>query len=291
MGLFFRHHRYLRRDFPRSPATLLDTRNSPPISCAPNTMLDARRPITATTLASLGRAVCALSVCALAVCAAMGLAVEAQAQTQPPPGMVTGAWGQSHLLTAPGAPAVGGAVTATAALAAASASTLPAATSNDPVSRFLQERGLLAQAESNSLLNQVRDTASGLVLSAMNFLGVRYTRGGKSVESGFDCSGFTRHIFELSVGMVLPHRADEQARLSSLLPINKTELKPGDLVFFNTMKRTFSHVGIYVGEGKFIHSPRVGGAVRVEDMREASWAKRFTGARRADLNAAATKEK
>lgn len=180
---------------------------------------------------------------------------------------------------------------ATAPLAAASASTLPAATANDPVSRFLQERGLLAQAESNSLLNQVRDTASGLVLSAMNFLGVRYTRGGKSVESGFDCSGFTRHIFELSVGMVLPHRADEQARLSSLLPINKTELKPGDLVFFNTMKRTFSHVGIYVGEGKFIHSPRVGGAVRVEDMREAYWAKRFTGARRADLNAAATKEK
>ena len=144
---------------------------------------------------------------------------------------------------------------------------------------------MLAQAQSgsNKLLNQVRDSASGMVLSAMNFLGVRYTRGGNSVENGFDCSGFTRHIFEMSVGLVLPRRADEQAKLSGLLAIKKEELKPGDLVFFNTMKRTFSHVGIYVGEGKFIHAPRVGGAVRVEDMRESYWAKRFTGARRADL--------
>ncbi|WP_434063959.1 C40 family peptidase [Roseateles violae] len=162
---------------------------------------------------------------------------------------------------------------------------LPAATATDPVSRFLQERGVLAQAqgESSKLLDQMRDTASGLVLSAMNFLGVRYTRGGNTVESGFDCSGFTRHIFERSVGLVLPRRADEQAKLSSLVPIKKEELKPGDLVFFNTMRRTFSHVGIYVGEGKFIHAPRTGSAVRVEDMREAYWAKRFTGARRADL--------
>ncbi|MGS0757615.1 C40 family peptidase, partial [Roseateles sp. GG27B] len=112
---------------------------------------------------------------------------------------------------------------------------------------------------------------------------VRYARGGNTEASGFDCSGFTRHIFELSVGMVLPHRADEQARLSSLLKIKRDELKPGDLVFFNTMRRTFSHVGIYVGEGKFIHSPSIGGSVRVEDMRDAYWAKRFTGARRADL--------
>lgn len=141
--------------------------------------------------------------------------------------------------------------------------------------------------ENAKLMDQVRDTASNLVIASMNFLGVRYTRGGSSVESGFDCSGFTRHIFESSLGLVLPRRADEQAKMSNLLTIKRDELKPGDLVFFNTMKRTFSHVGIYVGEGKFIHSPRVGGAVRVEDMREAYWAKRFTGARRADLKAGA----
>ena len=211
---------------------------------------------------------------------ALCMAMAAQAQqallaspTAPPPGMVMGAYGQSMQTN----------VAAPAPALAASGTTV--ATANDPVSRFLQERGMLAQAQSgsNKLLNRVRDGASGMVLSAMNFLGVRYTRGGNSVENGFDCSGFTRHIFEMSVGMVLPHRADEQARLESLIPIKQDQLKPGDLVFFNTMKRTFSHVGIYVGEGKFIHSPRVGGAVRVEDMRETYWARRFTGARRADL--------
>nr|WP_092943669.1 C40 family peptidase [Roseateles sp. YR242] len=169
---------------------------------------------------------------------------------------------------------------------------------SDSVSRFLQQRGIVAQAQAQtqaenaaiagnpSLLNEVRDRASNLVLSAMNFLGVPYRRGGNSVSNGFDCSGFTRHIFEMSVGLVLPRRADEQAKMSALVSIKKEDLKPGDLVFFNTMRATFSHVGIYVGEGKFIHSPRAGGAVRVEDMREAYWAKRFTGARRADLTQA-----
>jgi len=220
----------------------------------------------------------ALSLPSLKVCAAglvLGawmLVAQAQSPT-PPAGMVMGAYGQSLQQAQP-------------AIVTAAPAALPAATATDPVSRFLQERGVLAQAqgESSKLLNHVRDSASELVLSAMNFLGVRYTRGGNTVESGFDCSGFTRHIFELSVGLVLPRRADEQAKLPSLVTIKRDELKPGDLVFFNTMRRTFSHVGIYVGEGKFIHAPRTGAAVRVEDMREAYWSKRFTGARRADVN-------
>jgi cell wall-associated NlpC family hydrolase len=132
------------------------------------------------------------------------------------------------------------------------------------------------------MVRQARDSASELVLSAMNFLGVPYRRGGSSPEQGFDCSGFTRHVFELSLGRVLPRRADQQAQGAGLLQVRKDELKPGDLVFFNTMRRAFSHVGIYVGEGKFIHAPRSGGEVRVEDMRAAYWAKRFNGARRAD---------
>ena len=138
----------------------------------------------------------------------------------------------------------------------------------------------------SSVRKTVRDTASDLVMQAMNFLGVPYKRGGNTEASGFDCSGFTRHIFENSIGLVLPRRADEQATTAGLLSINRGELKPGDLVFFNTMKRTFSHVGIYVGDDKFIHSPRAGGEVRIEDMRESYWSRRFTGARRADLSAA-----
>lgn len=214
-------------------------------------------------------------------CAAAHAQGVAQAATlTPPPGTMTGAYGQSLQQQA----ATDKAVTAVQQPAAAKPTT------SDAVARFLSERGLMNASESGGssrLLASVRDTASDLVLSAMNFLGVRYTRGGNSVENGFDCSGFTRHIFEMSVGLVLPRRADEQAKDNSLLAVRQSELKPGDLVFFNTMKRTFSHVGIYVGEGKFIHAPRTGSAVRVEDMRDSYWAKRFTGARRADLKAAA----
>lgn len=170
---------------------------------------------------------------------------------------------------------------ATALAPGASASAPAATAANEPVMRLLEERGLIEPSGTErSLLNQVRDTASDLVLSAMNFIGVRYRRGGTSASEGFDCSGFTRHIFENSIGLLLPRRADEQARAPGLLAIDRADLKPGDLVFFNTLRRTFSHVGIYVGDGKFIHSPRSGGQVRVEDMREAYWVKRFNGARR-----------
>lgn len=149
--------------------------------------------------------------------------------------------------------------------------------------RLLEDKGLLDGVNGRgepTLLSQVRDRASDLVVTAMNFIGVRYRRGGTSAEDGFDCSGFTRHIFENSIGLVLPRRADEQAHAPGLLSIGKDELKPGDLVFFNTLRHTFSHVGIYVGDGKFIHSPRAGGEVRVEDMRMAYWTQRFNGARR-----------
>ena len=174
------------------------------------------------------------------------------------------------------------------AQAAVAAPNAPVASQTDPIIGLLNERGLLRPVETAALVRSVRDTASDLVMSAMNFLGVPYRRGGNSNESGFDCSGFTRHIFESSIGLVLPRRADEQATTAGLLTIQREELKPGDLVFFNTMRRTFSHVGIYLGDNKFIHSPRTGSSVRVEDMSESYWSKRFTGARRADVLAAAT---
>ena len=158
----------------------------------------------------------------------------------------------------------------------------------DAVLLLLQERGLLPSTnplDSSALVQQVRETASELVMQAMNFLGVPYRRGGNTAEQGFDCSGFTRHVFENSIGLILPRRADQQARTAGLLSVNREELKPGDLVFFNTMRKAFSHVGIYVGEGKFIHSPRTGGEVRVEDMRQAYWSRRFNGARRAEVSA------
>ena len=176
------------------------------------------------------------------------------------------------------------------ALAVGACQAAPQGSAHDPVMQLLQDRGLVqsggpvtaaSPAGNNTLLGQVRERASDLVMGAMNFIGVRYRRGGNTAEEGFDCSGFTRYVFENSVGLVLPRRADEQAHAPGLFSINKDELKPGDLVFFNTMRRAFSHVGIYVGDGKFIHSPRAGGEVRVEDLRVDYWAKRYNGARRA----------
>ena len=157
--------------------------------------------------------------------------------------------------------------------------------SPDAIMKLLQDKGLLDKSllgasREAPLVQSVRDAASDLVLTAMNFIGVRYRSGGTSEDTGFDCSGFTRHIFERSIGLLLPRRADEQASAPGLLRIDQQDLRPGDLVFFNTLRRTFSHVGIYVGDGKFIHSPRSGSSVRIEDMRMAYWQQRFNGARR-----------
>ncbi len=163
-------------------------------------------------------------------------------------------------------------------LASSSVLTLASPAPNTAMEQVLAERGLLVRA--TELRDSVASTASDLVMTAMGFLGVPYKRGGSDASVGFDCSGFVRSMYEQTIGLVLPRRAEEQARATTA--ISRDELRPGDLVFFNTMRRAFSHVGIYVGEGKFIHAPRSGARVRVEDMRAAYWTKRFNGARRVD---------
>ena len=154
---------------------------------------------------------------------------------------------------------------------------------SDDLEKLLTEKGLLSQFD--QVRQNVSNKASELVFNAMGFLGVPYKRGGNTVESGFDCSGFVRAMYEQSIGLVLPRRAEQQAAATQ--NIDRSELKPGDLVFFNTLKRTFSHVGIYVGEGRFIHSPKPGAQVRVENMRIDYWATRFDGARRVQTSAPA----
>ena len=153
----------------------------------------------------------------------------------------------------------------------------------DEMAQFLTERGLLQRIGDAGL--QLEARASELVVNAMGFLGVPYKRGGTSVETGFDCSGFVRAIYEQTAGLILPRAAAQQAAATE--KINRNDLQPGDLVFFNTMRRAFSHVGIYIGNGKFIHSPKPGAEVRVEDMGVAYWAKRFDGARRVAADQAA----
>jgi cell wall-associated NlpC family hydrolase len=178
-------------------------------------------------------------------------------------------------MTRPKRPAV-----ALVALLLAAAPAWAADAGDDVVSRFLVERGLVARASEGAAASW-RDRASDMVVGAMHFLDVPYKWGGNSQGEGFDCSGFTRHVFSMSLGRALPRRADEQAHQAGLLEVERADLKPGDLVFFNTLRRAFSHVGIYIGDGRFIHSPRKGAQVRVENMRADYWHRRFDGARRA----------
>jgi cell wall-associated NlpC family hydrolase len=150
----------------------------------------------------------------------------------------------------------------------------------DELLRLISERGWSPTELVAPHVRQVRDAASELVLTAFNFLGLQYRSGGNSVEQGFDCSGFVRYLVQNTMGHVLPRTADQQAQASTVFAIDAADLRPGDLVFFNTLRQSFSHVGIYVGDNKFIHSPRTGSSVRVEDMRLAYWTQRFNGARR-----------
>ena len=156
-----------------------------------------------------------------------------------------------------------------------------AAEANLPESQFRSsDQKLFTRLD--AVRHSVVDNTSDLVLTAMGFLGVPYRRGGNSAETGFDCSGLVREIYGQTIGLMLPRRADQQAAATEI--IEKKDLKPGDLVFFNTMRRTFSHVGVYIGEGKFIHAPRTGAHVRVESMQTSYWKRRFDGARRVNAS-------
>lgn len=147
---------------------------------------------------------------------------------------------------------------------------------NLDLDKLLADNGLISQID--QVTQSVSERTSELVGNAMGLLGVPYRRGGSSVESGFDCSGFVKAMFEQTVGLILPRKAIQQAAVT--LKIERNDLQPGDLVFFNTMRHAFSHVGIYIGEGQFIHSPKPGAKVRVDSLSLAYWNRRFNGARR-----------
>jgi cell wall-associated NlpC family hydrolase len=127
-------------------------------------------------------------------------------------------------------------------------------------------------------ISSVGQFGGDLVLRAMNLLGVNYKFGGNTPETGFDCSGFVRYVVKEAFGLVLPRRSEEISRSGHSISIE--QLVPGDLVFFNTLKKTFSHVGIYVGNNQFVHAPSSGSGVRVESIDKNYWQSRFDGARR-----------
>jgi cell wall-associated NlpC family hydrolase len=138
-------------------------------------------------------------------------------------------------------------------------------------------------SDEKTLLGKYKKAKDTILAQGMQYIGIDYKWGGTSENTGFDCSGLVRAVFQNSVGMTLPRTALEMSKVGKKVP-SRDNLKPGDLVFFNTMKRKFSHVGIYVGDNKFLHSPRTGAQVRVEEMDVKYWQKRFNGATRIEVN-------
>ncbi len=125
------------------------------------------------------------------------------------------------------------------------------------------------------------DEMNNLAIYAMSLYDTPYRSGGTSRGSGFDCSGFVQYVFRNSAGLALPRTSAEMSRLGRAVP--EESLKPGDLVFFNTQHSPYSHVGIYVGESRFLHAPSTGRAIMLSNLHEKYWQKRYEGARRVDL--------
>ncbi|MBE2257831.1 MAG: C40 family peptidase [Candidatus Accumulibacter sp.] len=137
---------------------------------------------------------------------------------------------------------------------------------------------LQAGLEEPSLFARYTNNAQDLILKGLELIGIKYRRGGTDPDNGLDCSGFVQVVFKDAIGMLLPRTAREQSEVGAVIDVQ--ELKAGDLVFFNTMRRAFSHVGIYLGDNRFMHAPRAGAEIRIEDMRQSYWVNRYNGARR-----------
>lgn len=121
---------------------------------------------------------------------------------------------------------------------------------------------------------------SEALLQALLALGLDYRNGGRSPVTGFDCSGLVVHIYKEAWGIRLP--PDTRGQSKSGIAVPAADLQPGDLVFYDTQKRPYSHVGIYLGDGRFVHAPRSGAQVRIESLKSAYWSQRFNGARRVE---------
>ena len=137
------------------------------------------------------------------------------------------------------------------------------------------------EQEQSTVLDKISsftDRATQIAIEALSLVGIRYRYGGNSPEQGLDCSGLVRYVFKEAGGTDLPRTSNEMSRRGQ--PVDKQDLQPGDLVFFNTLNRAFSHVGIYLGNNQFIHAPSTGRNVRVENMDMNYWKARFNGARR-----------
>ena len=140
--------------------------------------------------------------------------------------------------------------------------------------------GLLAASAAGASTPSAADFRMAAALQARFAVGTPYLYGGSSPATGFDCSGLVAHVYEQAWGLALPRSTDGQRHVGRA--VKRAQLQPGDLVFYNTRNRPFSHVGIYLGDGNFVHAPRPGQRVRIERVDNPYWRARFDGARRLD---------
>ena len=151
----------------------------------------------------------------------------------------------------------------------------------EPTSLVTQATGSSPQTSAEPMVEASASQAArlaNLLIHAISMVGVKYKFGGNTVQSGFDCSGFVRHVFAESLALELPRSSYAMGKLG--VRVESEELQPGDLVFYRTLNRAFSHVGIYLGEGRFVHAPSRGKSVEIVNMADHFWKKRFNGARR-----------
>lgn len=134
----------------------------------------------------------------------------------------------------------------------------------------------------NDPANYNRERADDLLMSAMSLIGISYRWGGTSPKTGLDCSGFIQYVFRQAWGVNLPRTSAEMAKVG--MPVKKVDLQPGDLVFFSRYGRRVGHVGMYIGDGKFIHSPRTGKRIQIANLNKSYYVKHYVGARRINPN-------
>ena len=152
---------------------------------------------------------------------------------------------------------------------------MPLAVAQETPGRSLTQA---ATATVKDVATSAWSSAQDLTEFALGLIGVDYKFGGNSPETGLDCSGLVRYVFQQVTGVTLPRTAREMSRVGD--QVARDDLKPGDLVFFNTRRFAFSHVGIYLGDNRFIHAPARGREVEVATFDKSFWQQRFNGARR-----------
>jgi cell wall-associated NlpC family hydrolase len=140
------------------------------------------------------------------------------------------------------------------------------------------EAATAARTRATVAVEKVWQGAQDIAVFALGLLGVNYRFGGETPDAGVDCSGLIRYVFQEVTGATLPRTSRELSRLGRKVAV--ADLQPGDLVFFNTRRFAFSHVGLYLGDNRFIHAPATGREVEIATLSQAYWQRHFNGARR-----------